>query len=262
MSLRRLPEALLVALLIAAAPADAGTAGLLTARPAAPATEAGERGQVRLPDGVGTTLAYIPVSYRPGAPLLVVLHGAGGTAAQALDRFADDAETHGLIVVAPQSTAQTWDIVANAHRMRNGAVELGEFGTDARRLDAALSTLFAGYAVDPTRMALAGFSDGATYALMLGSANGDLFTHLIAFSPGFGPTKRGPGRPRVFIAHGKRDPVLTYAVTDRFIVPALRAQKLDVTFHRFDGGHTVPPGIETPVFGWFLGQRSGAGTPD
>ena len=36
-----------------------------------------------------------------------------------------------------------------------------------------------------TWMCASGFSDGASYALSLGAANGDLFTHIAAFSPGF-----------------------------------------------------------------------------
>jgi poly(3-hydroxybutyrate) depolymerase len=39
--------------------------------------------------------------------------------------------------------------------------------------------------VDPQRICVSGFSDGASYALSLGLANGDLFTHVAAFSPGF-----------------------------------------------------------------------------
>lgn len=31
----------------------------------------------------------------------------------------------------------------------------------------------------------AGFSDGASYALSLGLPNGNLFSHIVAFSPGF-----------------------------------------------------------------------------
>jgi predicted esterase len=34
-------------------------------------------------------------------------------------------------------------------------------------------------------LAVSGFSDGASYALSIGPANGDLFTHVMAFSPGF-----------------------------------------------------------------------------
>ena len=39
--------------------------------------------------------------------------------------------------------------------------------------------------VDRQRVCASGFSDGASYALSLGAANGDLFTHIAAFSPGF-----------------------------------------------------------------------------
>lgn len=39
------------------------------------------------------------------------------------------------------------------------------------------------YAVDASRVCASGFSDGASYALTLGAANGQLFTHIAAFSP-------------------------------------------------------------------------------
>ena len=51
--------------------------------------------------------------------------------------------------------------------------------------DEALVRVFATYPVDPTHLAISGFSDGASYALSLGLANADLFTHIVAFSPGF-----------------------------------------------------------------------------
>jgi predicted esterase len=52
-------------------------------------------------------------------------------------------------------------------------------------LDQALQHVFETYSIDPGRVGLGGFSDGASYALSLGVANGDLFSHIIAFSPGF-----------------------------------------------------------------------------
>ncbi|MGZ4788523.1 MAG: hypothetical protein ACXVZX_08375 [Terriglobales bacterium] len=39
--------------------------------------------------------------------------------------------------------------------------------------------------MDPARIAIGGFSDGASYALTIGITNGRLFTHIVAFSPGF-----------------------------------------------------------------------------
>lgn len=47
-----------------------------------------------------------------------------------------------------------------------------------------LLQVLSNYAVDTTRLGVGGFSDGASYALSLGLTNGDLFTHVIAFSPG------------------------------------------------------------------------------
>ena len=43
----------------------------------------------------------------------------------------------------------------------------------------------------------------------------------------------------VFIAHGRSDPVLSYAIAERF-QGALRAAGLDVTWHPFDGAHEIP----------------------
>lgn len=58
------------------------------------------------------------------------------------------------------------------------------FGPDVLYLNKALHHVFNRYSIDPSRLAVAGFSDGASYALSLGVANGDLFSHIIAFSPG------------------------------------------------------------------------------
>ena len=56
--------------------------------------------------------------------------------------------------------------------------------------------------VDPARLVIGGFSDGASYALSLGLINGQLFRKVAAFSPGFVVTGEPEGKPRVFISHG------------------------------------------------------------
>ena len=48
--------------------------------------------------------------------------------------------------------------------------------------------------IDRRRIAVGGFSDGATYALTLGVSNGDLFPAVIAFSPGGIVARRAAGR--------------------------------------------------------------------
>ena len=177
-------------------------------------------------------LLHVPRTLLPGAaaPLVVSLHGAGGDAEAGLALFRPLAEERGLLVMAPASRGSTWDAVR------------GGYGADAELVDRALATVFAAFAVD--RVAVAGFSDGASYALGLGLANGDLVRDVLAFSPGFvppGAPRRGT--PRIFVSHGDADGVLPIERTSRRIVPALRDDGYDVTYREFSGPHTVPPEI-------------------
>jgi predicted esterase len=89
-------------------------------------------------------------------------------------------------------------------------------------------------------VAVAGFSDGASYALSLGLTNGDLFSDVLAFSPGFHAEDRRQGRPRFYLSHGVHDEVLPIVRTSRRIVPGLRSDGYQVTYREFDGGHVVP----------------------
>ena len=88
--------------------------------------------------------------------------------------------------------------------------------------------MFSRYAVEPLRLAVCGSSDGASYALSLGPTNGDLFTHVIAFSPGFASTEQRSSAPDIFVSHGTEDEVLPIDDTSRRIVPRLRLEGYDV----------------------------------
>src|SRR5699024_1163884 len=118
----------------------------------------------------------------------------------------------------------------------------------------ALVHVFDRYAIDPSRVAIGGFSDGASYALSLGIANGDLFSHVIAFSPGFVAAPGEVGRPRIFVSHGTRDEVLPVDRCSRTIVRQLRREHYDVRYHEFDAGHTVPDTIRAEAVRWFTGH--------
>lgn len=216
--------------------------GQLLARPKRPAGTA-SIGLQRLDldqrrDGV----LYVPPTYRPDrpAPLVLMLHGAGGNGHNGLGPLLAFADAAGLILLAPDARGQTWDILR------------GGYGPDITFIDRALSETFGRYAIDPTRIAVEGFSDGASYALSIGITNGDLFTDIIAFSPGFMAPEAQRGRPRVFISHGTQDPTLRIDVTSRRIVPELRRAGYDVRYEEFVGGHTVPPQIADEAVHWFL----------
>ena len=186
-------------------------------------------GEVDLGSPTGReTILYVPSSVAPDgpSPLIVSLHGAGSDArggglfTQAL------ADQVGALVLAPSSQGRVWD--------RN-------YGADLALIDASLAETFRRARVDPARIAVAGFSAGASYALALGLANGSLFSRVMAFSPGSVPDGGRQGKPRVFVAHGVDDELLPIDRASRRIVPALRSEGYDVAYNEFDGGHTVPP---------------------
>ena len=170
--------------------------------------------------------------------LLVLLHGASGSGEKVLGRLGSAPADAGVAVLAPDSRGGTWDAV------RSG------FGPDVVFLNRALEAVFERVPVDPARMALGGFSDGATYALSLGLINGDLFPKIVAFSPGFVVEGTVHGKPEFFVSHGTSDPILPIEPSSRTIVPALRKRGYDVTYREFDGGHDVPADVAREAMSW------------
>ena len=189
----------------------------------------GRDGVVQIPSGVPRNT---PV------PLLVFLHGATQSGERMLARIGPAAEQAGVAVLAPDSRNGTWDAIR------------GNFGEDIAFLDRALEHVYARLAVDPTRLAIGGFSDGASYALSLGLANGDLFPRVVACSPGFIIQAPAHGRPRFFFSHGTADQILPIDQCSRVMVPRLRSMGYDVTFREFEGRHELPPDIATEAMRW------------
>lgn len=226
---------------------DSARSARLSARPGKPTGPAPKPGLQELGlekrrDG----FLYIPQGHaadRP-APLMVLFHGAGRRATNALGPIQKLADGAGMILLAIDARGVTWDVLE------------GGYGPDVAFLDRALERTFSRCAVDPAQIAAAGFSDGASYALSLGVTNGDLFTHVIAFSPGFLAPKDQRGRPKVFVSHGTRDEILSIASTSRRIVPQLKDAGYDVVYREFDGPHTVPESIAREAVSWLTGAGS------
>ena len=148
--------------------------GRLTARPRTD-VETSAKGESAL--GLGPTrdaILQLPARIAGGPlPLLVLFHGAGGSPEGVLGRLGSAPDEAGVAVLAPASRDFSWDGIRNS------------FGPDVTFVNRGLERVFDTVAVDPARIAVGGFSDGATYALSLGLINGDLFRRVVAFSPGF-----------------------------------------------------------------------------
>lgn len=251
-----------VCALVAAACAAAASAreisGLLSARPKAPGGMLLPPGQHRLRAGASAVL-YLPQSIPAGtsAPFLLLLHGAGGRGEEMIRKFKAQADARGIVLLAPDSAERTWDVVLSIMANRRAPLS---FGRDVRRIDAILKEAFARVQVDPRRVAVAGFSDGATMALSLGARNAALFRATLAFSAGgMVPAVGGP-RGRVFFAHGRKDSVLPIATARDWLAPALSEVGYSVTFGTFDGGHELPePVLEQAMVWWLQSPESVSG---
>jgi phospholipase/carboxylesterase len=216
--------------------------GRLAARPRAVVTSL-KSGPLGLVQGGRDGVIQMPSVMPDGpVPLLVYLHGATGNGERALRRIGPVADRAGVVVLAPDSRDGTWDAIR------------GSFGEDVAFLDRALELVFSRLNVDPARLAIGGFSDGASYALSLGLANGDLFPRIVAGSPGFVMSAPSHGRPRVFISHGTSDPILPIDRCSRVIVPRLKSLGYDVTYREFEGRHELPDAVANESLEWMTAR--------
>jgi predicted esterase len=165
-------------------------------------------------------------------PLLVLLHGAGGNGGNLLRRLGAAVDAAGIAVLAPDSRdPRTWDAIVASP------------GPDVAFINRALERTFDTLDVDAKRLSVGGFSDGATYAITLGLMSGDVFSRVVAWSPGFFVDDEVNGKPRFYISHGRGDEILPIHRCSRVIVPRLKQRGYDVTYREFDGGHAMPPDV-------------------
>jgi predicted esterase len=105
-------------------------------------------------------LLYIPESSakQESAPLVVSLHGASRNADRGIELLRTLSDEHGFLLLAPASQGRTWDLIQ------------GVGGPDLAFINHSLARTFESRKIDPARIAMAGFSDGATCSLSLGLA--------------------------------------------------------------------------------------------
>ena len=223
--------------------AQVGATGRFKARPGQPT-------QPPLPPGLHTlgldrrdAHLFVPEGLSPTtpAPLIVMFHGKGQLAHETLGEWRRTAARNKVLVMAPQSRGMTW------------VVDNGPIGPDAQFIDRALAAVFDRFAVNPARIAAAGFSDGGTMALSSGMVNGDLFSHILTFAPIRFNAPGFVGQPKIFISNGESDPGASYA-NARAMARQLQGDGYDVEFHGFKGGHHIDEDAVKRAMRRFLGS--------
>jgi polyhydroxybutyrate depolymerase len=186
-------------------------------------------------------LLHLPASYDPhaAAPLVLWIHGYTGTASgsETYSGASDHADTHGYIVVYPQSTGfrvnlpdrqdalvTSWnDLTCNASPGPEGEIcaqdafdypcppECGDCGRcnwcschdDVAFIDALLDRLESELCIDRDRVYATGMSNGGMFVHRLGC---DMAERFAAIAPVAGTLARGfncapPASPRVSVLH-------------------------------------------------------------
>lgn len=169
------------------------------------------------------------------APLIVALHGAGGSAAnmQRKTGFDDIAARHRLVMAYPNGERRRW---------RDGRDSDEE--SDVAYLAALIEALIADGRADPARVYLAGHSNGGGMAMRMACDRPDLVAGIAVVSTNLltaYPCEGGTRVPAIFF-HGSADP----------ITPAQgRADD-----HRFGGAYSVSRTLES----WAIRNRCGQPT--
>jgi phospholipase/carboxylesterase len=192
--------------------------------------------------GEQSALLYVPAGYQASTPvpLVLMLHGEGQAAISALDLFEPYADAAGLALLAVDSNNTTWDILAT-----------GFYGPDVQFINASLAAAFNEVNVDPTRVTVEGFSDGASYALATGLTNGALFSKVISFSAGYiAPYDPSGNKPSFFMSQGTSDTTFDITQSGDFIDSKLVAAGYTVDYVRFDGVHEIPDQIVQQAITW------------
>ncbi|MEV6619902.1 alpha/beta hydrolase [Amycolatopsis sp. NPDC051106] len=185
------------------------------------------------------TLEHKYVEGSPDAPLLLLLHGTGGSPDDLLGLARELSPDSAVLAPAGPVTeygAARWfrrlaegvfdheDVVKRAHQLADFVVEAREkYGLGDRRLVAV------------------GFSNGANIAAAVTLLRPEVVREAALFaamSPVPAPPDLDLSASRVFLANGERDPMAPLASTEE-LIGLLRERGADVVTQRHPGGHQI-----------------------
>lgn len=208
----------------------------------------GITGTIRIATSTGRHGAYyLPRNPEYQAlPLLVMLHGTGGTGSGVVLRLRDIAAQEKFIVVAPDSVsvAGVWLVEQKAGRPTE----------DLRHIASCLREVQAlqGSRVDRTLVLIAGFSVGAGAASFIASREDD-FTAFAVLHGHVGVDRLGPRRVRGWLSTGDRDSQRPPEAMRRLAERLTGRQGFtEVETHVFRGGHALGDEELAALVAWWL----------
>ncbi|MEV6648461.1 alpha/beta hydrolase [Amycolatopsis sp. NPDC051371] len=185
------------------------------------------------------TLEHKYVEGSPDAPLLLLLHGTGGSSDDLLGLARELSPDSA--VLAPAGPVSEYGAARWFRRLAEGvfdhedvvkrANELADFVLEAREK----------YGLGDRRLVAVGFSNGANIAAAVTLLRPDVVREAALFaamSPVPDPPSHDLSGSRVFLANGERDPMAPLASTEE-LIRLLRERGADVVTQRHPGGHQI-----------------------
>ena len=204
---------------------------------------------VKLPEDYDATKQY---------PLLVTLHGNGGTADSFAPAFSGYAQ-EGIVLAVPQGAYAKLAGGYSWYYLTSDRSLWEEYDSEAvSNLMEAVNQIKRDFSVGP--VFVLGFSQGASMAYFAGLLNPSLVTGVLAIG-GQMPEVDQEGSivhaqdiadaqgVKLFIAHGTNDPLVPQSTYTNQVL-FFKAHGYDVTTHEYDGGHYLTAGLLDTAMQW------------
>lgn len=153
---------------------------------------------------------FAPEGAKPKAPLVIVLHGRLGSAAQVREHsgFDEEARKRGALVLYPQGIDRQWSdarqLTLKPERRMAGRDDVGF-------ILALVDKLVAEGRVDPTRVYVAGHSNGGFMALTLLCTHAERFAGAGVVAASLPKAECAPSRPvPLMLFHGTADSLVPF----------------------------------------------------
>jgi len=185
---------------------------------------------------------YAPASARiEPRPLIIALHGGTGHGRDTLWHWLPNARSRDMSLIAPTSMDDTWSLFQpelDLHAL------MGHLETVRQHIER------------PSKVLLAGMSDGATFSLQIGLRRPDLFPFIAPFSGMLDPTLlieplSGIATQRIYWVHGHFDTMFPFELATESVT-ALNERGLNATLDaQSDLGHSFAASRVPAVLDWF-----------
>jgi phospholipase/carboxylesterase len=185
------------------------------------------------------TLEHKYVEGAPDAPVLLLLHGTGGSPDDLLGLARE--LSPGSAVLAPAGPVAEHGAARWFRRLAEGVFDHEDVVKRANQLADFVLEARAKYGLGGRRLVAVGFSNGANIAAAVVLLRPEVVGEAALFaamSPVPEPPELDLSASRIFMANGERDPMAPLASTGE-LIRLLRERGADVVTQRHPGGHQI-----------------------